>query len=147
MLLATSTRVMPAGRAPWEGRSSIVRAICWEKAAAAKISGQRQAQPKKRSNFILRPRDPVLALARAEPEPEDGEGEEGAGGVEKGIVGGGFAAGDEGLMDFVESGIAGSDAERGESPGPAPADAEPRMPRKRSRQKMKYSMKWEVLRM
>lgn len=67
--------------------------------------------------------DSVFTLAGAKPEPENGEGEERADGIEEGIIRGGFAAGDEGLMDFVESGIAGGDKERGESPGPAPARA------------------------
>ena len=67
--------------------------------------------------------DSHFTLAKAQPEPDGREGEEGADGIDKGIVWGGLATGDEGLMDFVESGIAGSDEERGESPGPAPADA------------------------
>src|SRR6266849_251705 len=123
MLLATSARVMPEGRAPWEGRSSIVMATCWEQAAEAKINRQTQGQKKKRGNFMLRPRERVLTLARAEPEPENRKSEEGADGIDEGIVWGGLATGDEGLMDYVESGIAGSDEERGEAPGPAPADA------------------------
>src|SRR5580700_1703195 len=59
----------------------------------------------------------------AEPKVKGGEGEEGADGIEKGIVGRGGAAGDEGLMDFVHDGIARSDRESGEAPGPAPAFA------------------------
>ena len=123
MLLATSVRVMPEGNEPCEGRSSKVRATCWEKPAEAKISVQTQAKQKKQGNLILRPPDRDLTIAEVDPEPEDGESEEGAGGIDKGIVWGCFAAGDERLMDFVERGIAGSDEERGESPGPAPADA------------------------
>ena len=61
--------------------------------------------------------------AEAEPEPEGGEGEERADGVEKGIVGRGGAADDEGLMDFVHDGIAGGDGKGGNAPGPAPAFA------------------------
>src|SRR5206468_4433927 len=45
----------------------------------------------------------------------------GAGGGKPGVVGGGGSAGDEGLMDFVESGV-GSRGEPGrKSPQPAPA--------------------------
>ena len=62
---------------------------------------------------------------RAEPEIKDGESEESAYGIEQGIVRGSLAAGDEGLVDFVQCGIAESDEERGQSPGPAPAGARP----------------------
>ena len=56
---------------------------------------------------------------------EKGEvGEEGADGVEQGIPGGGGAAGDEGLVDFIEAGVAGGDDEGGYAPGPVPADAD-----------------------
>ena len=59
----------------------------------------------------------------AEPEEEHGEGEEGADGVKEGIVGGGGAADDEGLVDFVEAGISGGHKPGGKAPGPAPAFA------------------------
>ena len=55
---------------------------------------------------------------------EEGEvGDEGADGVEEGIPGGGGAAGDEGLVDFVEAGVAGGDDEGSDAPCPMPADA------------------------
>ena len=59
----------------------------------------------------------------AEPEVQSGEGEEGADGVEQGIVGRSGAAGDEGLMDFVEDGVACGDGQSRDAPGPAPASA------------------------
>ena len=55
---------------------------------------------------------------------EKGEvGEESADGVEQGIPRGGGAAGDEGLVNFVEARVAGGDDESGDAPRPAPADA------------------------
>src|SRR5579871_2960274 len=55
---------------------------------------------------------------------EEGEvGKEGADGVEQGVPWGGGAASDEGLVDFVEAGVAGGDDEGGDAPGPVPADA------------------------
>jgi len=68
-------------------------------------------------------RSGALTAAGAEQEPKDGEGEEGPGGIDKGIVRRGLAAGDERLMDLIESGVAEGDEQRGQSPGPAPADA------------------------
>lgn len=65
----------------------------------------------------------TLAVVEAEPEPDDAESEERADGIDEGIVRGGLAAGDESLVDFVERGIAESDEQRGQSPGPAPANA------------------------
>jgi len=61
--------------------------------------------------------------AVAEPKVEGGDGEGSGGGVEKGIVRRGAAAGDEGLVDFVHDGIAGGDGQGGDSPGPMPAFA------------------------
>lgn len=58
-----------------------------------------------------------------EPSEKDQVREEGADGVEQGVPGGGGAAGNEGLVDFVEAGVAGGDDEGGDAPGPVPADA------------------------
>lgn len=55
-------------------------------------------------------------------EEEDEEGKEGAAGVEEGIPGGSVARRDEGLMDFVQGGVARGDEPGGEGPGPVPAD-------------------------
>jgi hypothetical protein len=55
---------------------------------------------------------------------EEGEvGKEGADGVEEGVPRAGGSAGHEGLMDFVEAGVAGGDDESGDAPSPAPAEA------------------------
>jgi hypothetical protein len=62
-------------------------------------------------------------FTEVEPSEEGEVGEEGADGVEEGIPWAGGAAGDEGLVDFVEAGVAGGDDEGGEAPRPAPADA------------------------
>ena len=62
------------------------------------------------------------STVKAEPEPDDAESEKRADGIDQGVVGRGLAAGDEGLVDFVERGIAARDEERSQSPGPAPAD-------------------------
>ena len=61
----------------------------------------------------------------AELEPcEEGEvGEEGADGVEERVPGSGGAAGDKGLVNFVEAGVAGGDDECGDAPRPAPTQA------------------------
>src|SRR6266404_1857760 len=59
-----SVRVMPGGSAPWDGRSSIVRATCWEKPVEAKISIQPQAKQNKQGNFMLRPANRALAIAK-----------------------------------------------------------------------------------
>src|SRR5712671_3542861 len=81
----------------------------------------------------------ILTIARAKPEPKEQHGKEGACGVDDRVVGRGVAAGDEGLMYLVESGVGGGQEER------QPARA-PRNPRYRSRQNTKYSLKWAVLR-
>ena len=62
-------------------------------------------------------------LAEMEVGEEDKVGDEGADGIDEGIPGGGGAAGDEGLVDFVEAGIADGDDEGGDAPGPVPAGA------------------------
>lgn len=64
-----------------------------------------------------------LCWTETEPEKECGEGEEGADGVEKGIVGRGGAADDEGLVDFVKARIDCGHKPGGKAPGPAPAFA------------------------
>jgi hypothetical protein len=61
-------------------------------------------------------------FAQVEPCEEGEVGEEGADGVEEGIPWAGGAADDEGLVNFVEAGVAGGDDQGGEAPRPAPAD-------------------------
>jgi len=57
------------------------------------------------------------------PEAYESGCEEGASGVEERVPRRSGAAGDEGLVNFVEAGVTRSDGERGEGPGPAPAFA------------------------
>src|SRR6266481_3797177 len=65
----------------------------------------------------------ILTIARAKPEPQEQHGKGGACGIDDRVVGRGVAAGDEGLMYLVESGVGGSQEECGHSPGPVPAGA------------------------
>src|SRR6267142_3561948 len=65
----------------------------------------------------------ILTIAREKPEPEEQHGKGGACGVDDRVVGRGVAAGDEGLMYLVESGVGGGQEERSKSPSPAPASA------------------------
>lgn len=62
-------------------------------------------------------------FAEVEVREEDEVGEEGADGIDKGIPRSGGAAGDEGLVDFVEACVAGGDDEGGDAPRPMPTDA------------------------
>ena len=61
--------------------------------------------------------------AEVKPEEEEEAGDEGADGVEERVPGRSGAAGDEGLVDFVERGIACRDRKSGECPRPAPSNA------------------------
>src|SRR5437879_3642367 len=61
--------------------------------------------------------------AEEKPEEEDDGCDEGADGVEERVPGRSGAAGDEGLVDFVERGIACRDRKGGECPRPAPSNA------------------------
>ena len=63
-----------------------------------------------------------LPTMQVKPKPDDAESEKRTGGIDQRVVGRGLATGDEGLVDFVERGVAARDEERSQSPGPAPAD-------------------------
>src|SRR5207248_5529929 len=56
----------------------------------------------------------------AEPQPQDRERHKRSGGVKQRIVGRSRAAGDERLMDLIESGVASCDKQRSQAPKPSP---------------------------
>jgi hypothetical protein len=70
------------------------------------------------SGSRIRDYGPLLAQAEVEIEAEHRH--EGARRVEQGIVRGGGAAGDEGLMDFIEGGVSRRNEPGGKPPKPAP---------------------------